>query len=235
MTVNINKFRNDFRNHVNFQHFITEINRSPYLVAFMRLSVLIFALMLLPLCACITENSDSVVIIDAVDDRVADGNSPLGISGVIIPVPEEEQKQCLSFSKGRDINRVEELIAFYKLENYVTYKNVQTGEYGYVDIFSARYDLNDDGKDEYFYYFESMRYCGMQLGCPINLYEYNDGKFNELFKHGIITNNYFDPYTENSDYICIDKEKDFGWKRIYKKMLPSIFYYNGTEYTGRIF
>jgi len=221
MTVNINKFEEKFRNHANSQHFG---------------ALLIFTLLLLPLYACITENPDPIVKIDTVKDRVVEENSPLETSMAIFSFPQEEQKQCLSFSKGRDINRVEEFIAFYKLENYVTYINVQTGELKYIDIFSAGYDLNDDGKDEYFYYFESMQYCGMQLGCPINLYEYDDGKFRELIKYGIITNNYFDPHNEDSsEYICFDKEKDFGWKRIYKSILPSIFFYNGTEYTGRQF
>jgi len=200
---------------------------------FWRLSLLIFALLMLPLCNCTAKNPNTAIK-EAAEDTVSEEKISLVDNDAIFPVSEEEDRHCLSFSKGRDINHVEEFISFFKLKNHVTYKVKQTEEVRYVDIFSAGYDLNDDGKDEYFYYFESAWVCGMQMGCPINVYEYDNGKFRELFKYGIITNNYFDPRKEeDSNYLCIDKEKDSGWKRIHRKKLPSTFFYNGKEYVGR--
>ena len=198
--------------------------------------LLIFVFLLLFSCTRTAENPDAAIKKEAVGEATSEEKSSSGSGEAILSVSEVfgEENHCLSFSKGRDINHVEEFIVFFKLENYVTYEIKQTGELKYVDIFSASYDLDDDGKDEYFYYFESARYCGMQMGCPIYVYEYNDGKFRELFKYGVITNNYFDPRKEeDSNYLCIDKEKDSGWKRIHKKKLPATFFYNGTEYIGR--
>ena len=208
------------------------------ITGFRQLSLWFFVL-LLPLCACSADTPGESVKTrtkGTAENTAIEEKKPLGRNGAIFPVMEADEKHCLSFSKGRNINRVEEFLSFFRLEDDVTYRHKQTGELIYVDIFSASYDLNDDGKDEYFYYFESAPYCGMQLGCPINVYEYNDGRFRELFdyKIGIITNNYFDPLKEeDSDYLCIDSEKDFGWKKINQKKLPFTYFYNGTYYTGR--
>ena len=67
-------FVNNFRNHANFQHIW---------------AMLIFALLMLPFCACASENPDVATIEEAVEVTVVEEKSPFGRWGAILPVPEK--------------------------------------------------------------------------------------------------------------------------------------------------
>jgi hypothetical protein len=194
---------------------------------------------------------------EAAGDAVREEQSPFGRRGAILPAQEEsteelnathrtlrpdqkaeekiktepdgdhyyeKDRHCLSFQEGKGINHIDEFMIFIKMSPHD-----KKWTYG---IFSAKYDLNDDGNDEYFYYIESMPFCGT-IGCSIHVYEYKNGVFRKLSEYGIMTNNFFDPRKkEDWDYLCVGSETDSGWKRLHQKKLSSTFFYNGQKYIG---
>ncbi len=100
-------------------------------------------------------------------------------------------------------------------------------------IYSASYDLNGDGRDEYFYYIESHIGCGQLDGCFINVYRSIDGRFLPLKRYGFATFNGFNPeQPEHENYICILDESDNGWRRfVYAEQSIQVF--NGKSYQAK--
>lgn len=98
------------------------------------------------------------------------------------------------------------------------------------ELYSAAFDLNEDGNPEYFYYLEDRWFCGNQTGCTINIYEYKNGRFRELFEGGIYSSNQFNPRAvESTKYICIVANQRFGWHDIVLQR-KRVFRYNGDKY-----
>lgn len=113
------------------------------------------------------------------------------------------KNECLVFVVDRSKNHGERFLKRFGLSGK---------KYGKIKLYSASYDLNGDGDYEYFYYVETLKFCGMKTGCYINLYEHNDNVFRELIKYGLPTFNKFDP--ENNHYICVGDEENNKWKNL---------------------
>jgi hypothetical protein len=127
---------------------------------------------------------------------------------------------CISFSAGRSLNNGEAFLSHYRLE----------GDIGDIELYSASFDLNKDGSSEYFYYLESPRFCGMQTGCDIGVYEYKDGGFRELIKYGLATYGRFDPgQKKHVDYVCVGEAENNGWAQLNIKD-KRVFVYDGEHY-----
>lgn len=133
-------------------------------------------------------------------------------------------KECLTFEKGRHIN---------ELDKYFS-KNKEIEESVRGDkIYSASYDLNGDGSNEYFYYIESFIGCGQVDGCFIDVYRLVDGRFLSLKEYGFSTFYKFNPeQPEHKNYICILDESDNGWRRfVYAEQSIQVF--NGKSYQAK--
>ena len=129
---------------------------------------------------------------------------------------------CLSFLLSKSMNHENEFI-----ESLPFSKNRSPDS----RIYSAKFDLNNDGNPEYFYYLEDRWFCGVSTGCTINVYEYKNGRFRELFNHGIPTFNRFDPRkVESNRYVCISPSETLGWSDIVLQQ-SRVLKYNGQKYT----
>jgi hypothetical protein len=173
------------------------------------------------------ENSKGAIKQESIGDSVSDEVTEDSTNEIEDILP---RRNCLTFTEGTDINHVKEFLHFKRSDDVI--QNAW--------IFSSSYDLNGDGKDEYFYYIEHWpRFCGTAFGCPIQVYEYINGKFRTLFKFDLITNFNFDPKKpEHAEYLCIENETDFGWKRLSLSInignVNTVLVYNGTEYIGKL-
>lgn len=128
-----------------------------------------------------------------------------------------EPVNCLTFKIEKSKNRVKE---FRKSIHHQLHS----------EIYSASFDLNSDGEPEYFFYVEDIWFCGMgEAGCPINVYEYVNGRFRELFEYGIYTSNQFDPTKlESGRYVCISSDKTLDWYDVL--IMGRTYRYNGKQY-----
>ena len=121
-------------------------------------------------------------------------------------VSADDEKKCLTFSEGRGKNHVEDMLVSIKRNK----ENDESSKY-----FSSSYDLNGDGNNELFYFFETYWSCGSSMGCNLTVYEYIDGQFVELIEGGLYPRNAFNPRGDgHKNYICISKDKDSGWSRL---------------------
>ncbi|OED40280.1 hypothetical protein ACH42_17380 [Endozoicomonas sp. (ex Bugula neritina AB1)] len=115
------------------------------------------------------------------------------------------EEVCLEFSEGTEKNNVKSFLKSIKRDGR---KNRRS------KFYSSSYDLNGDGFNEYFYYFQTHWSCG-SMGCNLMAYESKDGKFRRLFKGGLYPTNNFKPnLNEHEKYICILPTKDDSWQRI---------------------
>lgn len=115
-------------------------------------------------------------------------------------------EQCLTFSEGLEQNRVREFLASRKISE----KHLKWGSF-----YSSSYDLNDDDNPEYFYFFEILYFCGTQMGCNLRVYEYKDGTFRDLIRHGLYPGSKFDPRKDDhKKYLCVLEKEDATWKRL---------------------
>lgn len=128
---------------------------------------------------------------------------------------------CLNFQKGIKNNKGDKFLNFFSISiDYL----------GKTPLYSAAFDLNDDGQDEYFYYVEIPTFCGIQTGCSINLFEYIDGDFKPLFEFGFNTFEQFDPENSNDyNYFCVKNSVTHGWHDLVIRGRGT-YSYDGTFY-----
>lgn len=128
-----------------------------------------------------------------------------------------EEPDCLTFVEGTQHNRLSEYIG--------KRKDIDKNTVKFGHFYSAKYDLNGDGKPEYFYYIDTPTFCGTGTGCYISVFEYQNNNFRSLFKRNIPTFFKFQPKLEShKNYICISNEKTRGWKGLKVGSRPEYLY-----------
>lgn len=114
------------------------------------------------------------------------------------------KEQCLIFVEGKDKNKVNEYLEKHGFRKSI----VDMGSF-----FSSSYDLNGDGKLEFFYYFEGLTFCGNQTGCSIHINEYLGNRFISRVYPSIHPFGKFNPQNvSHKNYICILDAKTNGWE-----------------------
>lgn len=115
------------------------------------------------------------------------------------------EETCLEFSEGVEKNKVKNFLKSIKRHD----KKSRASKF-----YSSSYDLNGDGVNEYFYYFETYWSCG-SMGCNLVAYESKNTEFRELIKYGLYPRDNFKPnLSEHKKYICILAAKDNSWRRL---------------------
>jgi hypothetical protein len=118
--------------------------------------------------------------------------------------PTAEQDSCLTFTSGRVGLAQEKFIEKFGLSWNITQD---------TPLYSSTYDLNGDGVNEYFFYFDSNLFCGAQTGCSILMYQVDYSMFRRISKYGIPTFGKFYPDVNvNTRFICAIKTLTNGWR-----------------------
>jgi len=140
-----------------------------------------------------------------------------------------DSSSCVVFSKDQSVNKVPQFRKKYG--DSFSSKSL---------IYSASFDLNDDGKPEYFYWLNDpgSAYCGtisLQIGCPLNIMRYrNKGNFTYI-DYAIAPGLDFNP-EKHRNYFCVSPHRTNGWhdliedrwwKAIHHK---NTYQYDGTNY-----
>lgn len=107
--------------------------------------------------------------------------------------------ECLKFEKGILKNKVS---LFIKKNKIRIAKNAK--------YYSAIFDLNGDQIHEYFYYIESLDFCGSYTGCEINVFSHYGGNFQKIAR-GIPTGLLNDPKDYLNTNFCVLKNSTNGW------------------------
>jgi hypothetical protein len=137
--------------------------------------------------------------------------------------------RCLTFSKSKFVNKVSQ---FRKKQH------IDAGS----TVYSASFDLDDDGAPEYFYFLDEpgAPSCGtisLQIGCPVEIYRYsNKRKFINISGDPIYPSLDFNPVKQR-DYLCVSSYKLNGWysliknnELVHKGSGVGVFKYDGTVY-----
>ncbi len=121
-----------------------------------------------------------------------------------------DEEVCLKFSEDPEKNKVMDYLKYRKKE--------YLADGGNPELYSASYDLNGDGVNEYFYYFTDGLSCGTMNVCTLHVYEKKGSKFRGLEYGTLFPPNDFlkldvhGDYTQN--YICVLGSKDGSWRRL---------------------
>jgi hypothetical protein len=108
-------------------------------------------------------------------------------------------EECLKFDKGIAKNKVS---LFIKKNKIRIAKNAQ--------YYSATFDLNRDQEPEYFYYIESLDFCGSHTGCEVNVFSHHGGNFQKIAR-GISTGLLNNPKEYLDANFCVLKNTTNGW------------------------
>lgn len=139
-------------------------------------------------------------------------------------MPEADLKnndKCLSFTSDINENGVLRYIDKYKLA-------IKKEEIYKIKIYSSSFDLNMDGKNEYFYLIIHPYFCG-NISCSFHVVSAKDNKYEDLISIPIL-NEFTNDSALNNDFVCIHKNNDSSWPDIYfyKKI---IYRYSDGKYS----
>lgn len=141
---------------------------------------------------------------------------------LFMPFQVFSSEKCLEFKYGLEVNKAREFL----LQTDLVFGDAVDE----IDIYSASYDLNADGKPEFFYFIDNYRFCGVQTGCHIEIYEYGSKGFRSLKRYGWATFNKFDPEKNmQSKYLCIANDSTNGWRNLIFGN-DNVFIYDGMHY-----
>ena len=112
--------------------------------------------------------------------------------------PAADKLHCLTFSMDQSANRVPNYKEIYQISSDIT-------------VYSASFDLNGDGRPEYFYYVDELggSRCGsisLQVGsCPIEVLQYTKaGSFVSInFEVDTFPGHGFKPNKHLKNYLCV--------------------------------
>lgn len=137
--------------------------------------------------------------------------------------------RCMTFSKDQLVNKVPQ----FRKKNQVNSGST---------VYSANFDLNDDGKLEYFYYLDDpgALSCGtisLQIGCPIKIYQQTrKKKLIDISGDAMYPGRDFNPIKHHG-YLCLGSDKSGGWYNLITKNYlvhqgdgEGIFQFTGTSY-----